>query len=124
MYSHEEKMELFREIADKPIWVAVKGNSYFAYYIRVMCVYERPDSIDEILVKRFPGWWTSYIHNTANNSDLEPEDYEIIDDTLVGLSKPHIHEVDFYEICEPLELLTTNEMRDILESLPIIGEDV
>ena len=72
-------------------------------------------------IDRLPSWWSSYV----NGIDIEiyKDDYSIISDILNGDTILRSDEnANIYEICTPLDIMTTEEMREILDSCHIIED--
>ena len=114
-------LQLFEEIAGQDIWVLVEGNYGYCYYIKVVNFYDaKPFPI--IRYNRLPTWWTDVLFE---GDEMDRVDYNTIDSILNGTNRNGSlfrDEIDLFTICEPFEILTTEEMRELLNSQHSVEE--
>ena len=114
--------QLFQELAGQDVWVLVEGNYGYKYYIKVVNFYDaKPFSI--IKYNRLPTWWTDVL---TKGYEMDRVDHKKITKVLNGTAYNGdlFHdEIDLFTVCDPVEIMTTEEMQEILDNQPLVDEE-
>ena len=113
-----DKLQIFEEFAGQDIWVMVINKWDFIYLIKILQVF--PDT-EEAEYRELPIWWTSFIY--GHGSPMYEDEYTTISDILNEWNYPQVHSIATIKLQDPLEIYTTAEMLNLLESQEILPEE-
>lgn len=107
------------QFAGKDVWVRLthKGLDRYPFYAKIFSV----EDLGVMEIAKLPSWWTSCV----DGKDLEIDSHDLsnIQDRLSNSAAYYIRDaVDYFYVCTPLDIMTTNEMYDVLDTC-ILVED-
>lgn len=109
------KLQLLHEICGEDIWLNIIEDGGYTSFTKILNIYN-----NVITVNQLPLWWTDYI--SASDNNIERSRYNHIDYSLQGLTPILTLYTGDFVVSEPVELMTTEEMREVLDSCTVIDD--
>jgi hypothetical protein len=107
------------QLAGKDVWVrlAHKGMDRYSFYAKIFSV----EDFGIMEAAKLPSWWTRCV----DGKDLEIDSHDLsnIQDRLSNSAAHYIRDaVDYYYVCTPLDIMTTNEMYEVLDTCVLVED--
>lgn len=123
IYCNDDAMDTtattLSKFAGKDVWVRLthKGMDRYPFYAKIFSV----EDLGVMEIAKLPSWWTRHID--GKDMEIDSTDLSNIHGRLSNSAAYYIRDaVDYYYVCTPLDIMTTNEMYDVLDAC-ILVED-
>lgn len=114
--TYDQMKRLFKDIAGTDMWVMINQGYIMQSYIKVTKFYNTA-TIPVIYYQRLPAWWSPVV---AGDNRLTEDDYADIENVLEDNVPMCESAIDCFTVCEPVELMTTDEMWAVFDDCIIL----
>lgn len=111
------------KFAGKDVWVRLThmGPGRYPFYAKIFSV----EDLGVMELAKLPAWWTKCVD--GKDMEIDSTDLSNIQDRLsnstASNSRYHIRDaVDYFYVCTPLDIMTTNEMYEVLDTCVLVED--
>lgn len=107
------------KFAGKDVWVRLARRDRYSYqfYAKIFSV----EDLGIMELAKLPVWWTMRVD--GKDMEIDSHDLSNIQGRLSNSAAHYIRDaVDYYYVCTPLDIMTTNEMYDVLDTCVLVGD--
>jgi len=107
------------KFAGKDVWVRLARKDFYNYsfYAKIFSV----EDLGVMELAKLPVWWTRCV----DGKDLEIDSHDLsnIQDRLSNSAAYYIRDaVEYFSVCPPLDIMTTNEMYEVLDTCVLVED--